>query len=150
MNDEQLPTGPDADAITRRILDTWPETVTATIEGAAFFSLDESNWPNYATIVWADDFDEGQPSILSRPGVFRVNVGVSKETYQRLVGAMTGPDYAAFDRVLPHPVYARQHWVSILNPTDASMRDLVMPLLTEAHDRLAAQRERQRPRTGSA
>lgn len=150
MNDHQLPAGPDADAITRLILDRWPETVVATIEGAAFFSLDEANWPNYATIVWADDFDDGEPSILSRPGVFRVNVGVGKETYQRLVGALTDPDYAAFDQVLPHPVYARQRWVSILNPSDASMRDLVVPLLTEAHDRLVAQRERQRPRTGSA
>ena len=55
---------------------------------------------------------------------------------------MDEPDYAAFDRIVPHPVYARQLWISILNPSDATFRDVVMPLLTEAHDRLAAARAR--------
>jgi hypothetical protein len=57
---------------------------------------------------------------------------------------MAEPDYAALDQVVPHPVYARQLWVSILNPSDASFRDVVLPLLAEAHDRLAAQRARHR------
>jgi hypothetical protein len=34
------------------------------------FSLDESHWPNYATLVWTDAFDMGEPSKLWRPGVF--------------------------------------------------------------------------------
>ena len=57
---------------------------------------------------------------------------------------MTDPDYTKTDQILSHPVYARQHWISILNPSDATMRDVVIPLLTEAHDRLAAQRARSR------
>ena len=52
------------------------------------------------------------------------------------------PDYAAVDRIVPHPVYARQRWISILNPGEATFRDVVMPLLTEAHDQLAAARAR--------
>ena len=52
------------------------------------------------------------------------------------------PDDAAVDRILPHPVYAKQLWISILNPSAAMFRDVVLPLLTEAHDRLAAQRAR--------
>lgn len=143
MSNEPLPIGPDVDAITRLILETWPETVVATIEGATFFSLDASNWPNYATIVWTDDFDDGAPSALARAGVFRVNIGIGKERFEALVGSMAHPDHAVFDRVVPHPVYARQRWVSILNPSAATMHDLVVPLLTEAHDRLAAQRQRQ-------
>jgi hypothetical protein len=112
--------------------------------GAAFFSLDpEKHWPNFATIVWTDDFD--QASNLSRPGVFRLNMGVGRATFERLVVAGTKPDYTAMDRILPHPVYAKQRWVSILNPGETSVRDVVMPLLTEAHDRLAAQRARSRP-----
>jgi len=74
-----------------------------------------------------------------------LNIGLGKETSQRLVGAVTEPDYTAFDRVLRHPVYAKQRWVSILNPNDATVRETVLPLLTEAHDRLTAQRERRRP-----
>ena len=69
----------------------------------------------------------------------------AKESFQRLVGSITEPDYAAFDRLMPHPVYARQRWVWILNPSHATVKDVVLPLLAEAHDRLAAQRERQQP-----
>jgi len=145
MTTEPLPTGPDPEAISRTIRETWPETDVVAALGAVFFSLDpEKHWPNFATIVTTDEHDEGTPSNLSRPGVFRLNIGVSRATFQRVVGSTTEPDYAAFDRLLPHPVYARQLWISILNPSDATFRDIVLPLLTEAHDRLAAQRARHR------
>jgi hypothetical protein len=140
-----LTTGPDRDAIIRLIRETWPDAVVATVEGATFFSLDKKQWPNFATIVWTDDFDEGAPSELSRPDAYRLNIGVGKETFQRLIGSIGEPDYTAFDRPLPHPVYAKQRWIAILNPSDATVRETVMPLLREAHDRLLAQRERQRP-----
>ena len=111
------------------------------MKGAAFFSLDpEKHWPNFATMVWTDDFD--QASDLSRPGVFSLNIGASRETFDRLVGSIGDPVYTAVHRLLPHPVYAPQHWISILNPSDATFRDVVQPLLAEAHDRLAAQRAR--------
>jgi hypothetical protein len=141
MSPEPVPTGPDPESIIRLIRETYPEVDIVTMEGAAFFSLDpEKHWPNFATIVWTDDFD--QASNLSRPGVFRLNVGVSRATFDRLVGWDTAPDYTAIDCLLPHPVYDRQHWISILNPSDATFRDVVLPLLAEAHDRLAATRAR--------
>jgi hypothetical protein len=143
MTTDDLPTGPDPEAITRTILETWPETDTVTAMGATFYSLDpEKHWPNFATIVTTDEHDEGEPSNLARPGVFRLNIGVGRATFERLVGEMAEPDYAAFDRVLPHPVYAKQLWVSILNPSNTTFRDVVMPLLVEAHDRLAATQAR--------
>jgi hypothetical protein len=144
MSKESLPTGPDRDAIIRLIRDTWPDAAVATIKGAAFFSLDEKHWPNFATVVWTDDFDEGAPSNLARPGVFRVNIGLGKETFERFVGSIADADCAAFDRLLPHPVYAKQHWISILNPSHVTVRDTVLPLVAEGHDRLVAVRERQR------
>jgi len=147
MSTQSLPIGPDRDALIDLITTTWPESVVATIPDAVFFSLDESNWPNFATIVWSDAFDEGAPSDLSaRADVYRLNIGVGKESFERLVGGLTDPDYAAVDAFMPHPVYAKQRWISIVNPSDETMRDAVMPLLTEAHDRLAAQRERQKPK----
>jgi hypothetical protein len=143
MTTEPLPTGPDPEAISRAILETWPETDLVTIPSAWFFSLDpETHWPNFATIVTTDEHDDGAPSDLARPGVFRLNLGVSRETFQRIAGGDPAPDFAAFGVLLPHPVYARQHWISILNPSDATFRDVVLPLLTEAHDRLLAQRAR--------
>ena len=143
MTSQDLPIGPDPEAIKRTIMETWPETDVVDALGASFFSLDaEKHWPNYATIVTTDEHDEGAPSNLSRPGVFRLNIGVDRQTFERLVGGMVEPDYAAFEQILPHPVYAKQLWISILNPSDATFRDVVMPLLTEAHDRLAAARAR--------
>ena len=143
MTTEVLPTGPDPEAIRRTILDAYPETDVVEALGATFFSLDAAkHWPNFATIVTTDEHDDGAPSKLSRPGVFRLNVGVSRPTFERLVGSMAEPDFEVFDHVLPHPVYAKQLWVSILNPSDTTFRDVVLPLIAEAHDRLAAQRAR--------
>jgi hypothetical protein len=149
VTEDRLPDGPDREELTRLLSDTWRDAVVLTVEGGTFFSLDEKHFPNFATIVWSDDMDLGSdpplPSRLSRPGVYRLNVGVSKETFQRLVGDAVDVDYAALDRVVPHPVYAKQHWVSFVNPSHATIRDLALPLLTEAHDRLAAARARGRP-----
>jgi hypothetical protein len=107
-----------------------------------FFSVDaERHWPNFATIVWTDDVDVPveRPSRLSaRPDVFRLNLGVSRQTFERLVGSLDEPDYSELDRLLPHPVYARQHWVAILNPSEAAFHGTVIPLIAEAHDRVAA------------
>jgi len=145
MTAESLPTGPDPEAITRIILERYPETDVVEAMGAKFFSLDpEKHWPNFATIVTTDEHDEGAPSRLSRRGAFRLNLGVGKETFDRLVGSMTDPDYTTFDRVFPHPVYAKQRWLSILNPSDATFQDVVVPLLAEAHGRVAAQLARHR------
>ena len=79
---------------------------------------------------------------ISRAGVYRVNVGVDKATFQRLVGSQTDPDYGAIDRFVPHPVCAKQRWISVLNPSQATVRDSLMPLITEGHDRLAAPKGR--------
>jgi hypothetical protein len=146
MTTDALPTGPDPEAIARFITNAYPESDVVEAMGARFFSLDpEKHWPNFATIVTTDEHDEGEPSSLTRPGTFRLNIGVGRETYQRLVGEATDPDYAAFDTFLPHPVYAKQRWISILNPSDATFRGLVVPLLAEAYDRLAGARARHRP-----
>ena len=139
-----LPTGPDPEAITLAILARYPETFVAEALGATFFSLEEKHWPNFATIVTTDEHDEGAPSDLARPGVFRLNIGVGRETFERLVGTMKAPDHAALDQLLPHPVYGKQLWISILNPSDVTFRDVVLPLMDEAHDRLVRVNVRQR------
>jgi hypothetical protein len=138
--------GPDHGAVSRYITETFPGVDVMSAMGATFFSLDPAkHWPNFATIVTTDEHDEGSPSNLSaRPDVYRLNIGVSRETFDRLVGGGSDSDYAAIDRVLPHPVYARQHWVSILNPSAETYETIVKPLLKEAHDRVAGTRARHR------
>ena len=140
---DPLPAGPDPEAISRIIQERFPDTDVIEALNATFFSLDpEKHWPNFATIVTTDEHDEGAPSRLSRSGTFRLNIGVGRETFDRLVGSTAVPDFAVFDRILPHPVYAKQRWISILNPSEATFRDLVLPLLDEAYQRVAAQRAR--------
>jgi hypothetical protein len=136
-----LPSGPDRETIIRSITETYPETDVVQAMNAWFFSLDpEKHWPNYATLVTTDEHDDA--SDLDRPGVFRLNLGVDRPTFERIAAADPEPDYTAFDRLLPHPVYGKQLWISILNPTAETFTETVLPLLALAHDRLAAQRAR--------
>jgi hypothetical protein len=134
--------GPDAGEITTWITTTFPDTVVATALGATFFSLNEKHWPNFATIVTTDEHDMGTPSNLARPGVFRLNIGVGKDTFERLVGSIGEPDHAAMDQFVPHPVYAKQRWLAIVNPGRDTFDQVVKPLITEAHERLARSRRR--------
>ncbi len=133
--------GPDPAEITAWITTSYPGTVVAEATGATFFSLDDRHWPNFATIVTTDEHDMGNPSNLARDGVFRLNIGVGRRTFDRLVGSLVDPDYAALDTILPHPVYAKQRWLSILNPSRRSFDDVVKPLIAEAHDLLARRRD---------
>jgi hypothetical protein len=139
---EVEPAGPTPDAVVAYVTETWPETDVVEAMNAWFFSLDaEKHWPNYATLVTTDEHDDA--SNLTRPGAFRINMGVDRETFERIAAeAGPDPDYSAVDRVLPHPVYAAQRWICIVNPSHATFQDDVVPLLTVAHDRLAAQRTR--------
>jgi hypothetical protein len=136
-----LPSGPTPEAIIKCILETYPETDVVEAMSAWFFSLDpEKHWPNFATLVTTDEHDDA--SDLNRLGVFRLNIGVDRPTFERIAKANPEPDYTAFDRLLPHPVYAKQLWISILNPSDETFAEAVVPLLALAHDRLAAARAR--------
>ena len=139
------PTGPDPDTIVQYIRETDPETDVLESGGTWFCSLDpERHFPNYATIVTNNDYDDG--SDLDREGVFRLNLGLTRATFERLVGdaldAAAPPDYAVLDTLLPHPIYAAQLWISILNPSATTFDEVVIPLIAEAYDRLAAQRDR--------
>ncbi len=145
MTDSTLPAGPDPEAILQFIRDTYPATDIFEAGGTWFCSYDpDKHFPNYLTIVTNNDFDDG--SDLDREGVFRLNLGLTRATFERLVGVQLDPaappDFAALDTPLPHPTYAAQLWVSILNPSWSTWIDTVIPLIAEAHDRLAAQRAR--------
>ncbi len=125
------------DDIHRYILETYPDTIVVAIEGGTFYSCDPANFPNFATVVTSDAFDDA--SNLSREGAFRLNIGLSRDTFQRLVGDQEAPDYTALNQLMPHPDYARQHYVSILNPSGETFEGVIKPLLEEAHARTAAQ-----------
>lgn len=110
----------------------------------------------FATIVTSDNYEK--VSDLSEPGAYRLNVGLTKATYTAMFGAVpterdeqgvleTGFDYAERDRVMPHPVYASQHWVCVVSPSEATF-DAVRPLLAEAHEFATRKHANHARRTG--
>jgi len=104
----------------------------------------------FATIVTKDYDGFDMASDLNRHGVYRLNLAVGRVRFEQLVGYPPAQhaaheedfDYRALDCILPHPVYATQAWVSILNPGDKTSA-LARSLIVEAHSRAA---ERHRPR----
>ena len=101
----------------------------------------------FATIVTKDYDEHDHASNLNRPGVFRLNIGVGKQTFDALFPAGAGAyDFTTLDQLLPHPVYGRQHWVCVLNPSTATF-DNLRPLLVEAYQIAADRPSRPRPET---
>jgi hypothetical protein len=97
----------------------------------------------FATLVTKDYGHFDKASNLNRPGVFRLNLGLTRDTYHSLFGphpappaensaVETGHDFTALDQLMPHPIYAPQSWVCILNPS-ASTFETLKPLLAEAY-----------------
>jgi hypothetical protein len=119
-------------------------------------NLDDKQRFPFATIVTKDYGDFDATSNLNRPDVFRLNIGVSRDTFRSLFGTRpaapgaagesdTQYDYAVLDQLLPHPVYAAQSFVCVLNPS-AETFERVKPLLAEAYERVATRRGAPRER----
>ncbi|SRR6266496_4682232 len=153
----------DAEAVHDYIRDTFEGVNVAENSGDTFFIYDpdhdlppERTFP-FATIVTGDHYDS--VSALDRPGAYRLNIGLTKATYTELFGAapavrdengvlITEFDYAATDSLMPHPIYASQHWVSMVTPGTASI-ELLKPLLAEAHAFAVRKHANQRARRTS-
>jgi hypothetical protein len=101
--------------------------------GDTFFMLPGKKMP-FATIVTKDYGEFDNLSKLDRPDVFRLNIGVSRQTFHTLFDSETAADFSALDRLMPHPVYASQWWLCVLNPSQETFEHL-KPLLAEAHAR---------------
>jgi hypothetical protein len=140
-------TPPDADAVTRYITETFADVETDENWGYQFFFYKDDHQVPFASLA-ASDNEYDRVSQLDRPGVYRLNFAVSRATFQALFGAekpdRRAYDFAALDVLMPHPEYAAQQFVCVLNPSAATF-ERVQPLLAEAYA-LAAQRyARRRP-----
>ena len=117
--------------------------------GDTFVFFDPDDRPEdrrmpFATIVTSDYEGFDTASDLNRPGVFRLNLAVGRESFEELLGYPPGKvpdgiDYTAFDQLIPHPIYASQSWVSIVNP-GAATGDQAGALLALSHERARAGR----------
>ncbi len=154
----------DQDAIIGYVTDTFADVVAIRPtdgpgDGDTFFyydpehDLDMTRQFPFATIVTKDYGDFDNTSQLNRAGVFRLNIGVGRDTFRTLFGFAPGEfsaksaeyDFAALDRLMPHPVYAPQSYVCVLNPGPETF-EAVKAFLAEAYDIVADKHARKQNR----
>ncbi|HNB54818.1 MAG TPA: DUF6194 family protein [Anaerolineales bacterium] len=100
--------------------------------GYSFFFVGDDHRLPFVTFANSDN-DYDNVSHLNREGVFRINIGVSKETFKRLIGERVEPiDYSVLNVFLPHPDYAPQNFICILNPAGENI-ETTQHLIEEAH-----------------
>jgi hypothetical protein len=95
----------------------------------------------FATLVTGDRHD--QFSNLDRDGIYRLNIGVSKQTFRTLFPENSaapvegdpsgGHDFTALDTIMPHPVYGSMYWLCVLNPS-AMTFEKIKEFLAEAYE----------------
>lgn len=87
------------------------------------------------------DGPNDKASNINRPGVYRLNLGISKQTFSNMFGEIpkrpsagkivdTGHHFESLDEIMPHPVYGWMAWVSVLNPSKSTFEKL-KPLIHE-------------------
>jgi len=89
----------------------------------------------YFATVKEQDGENDKASNLSREGVFRLNIGVTKSLYIEHFGqppsrpskgeVIEGDwNFTETNKLMPHPVYAWMGWVAVNNPTSETFSDL--------------------------
>lgn len=98
-----------------------PDVTSADNFGYRFFFFATDQVFPFVTLAESDN-EYDNVSRLSRDGIYRVNIGVTKETYRKLfLEAKPQWDYSELNRFMPHPQYAAQNFICVLNPTDSTL-----------------------------
>lgn len=98
----------------------------------------------YILTIKEKDGENDCSSGLNRDGMWRLNLGVRKSTFQKMFGevpkrpdkgcAVDMPcDFSASDVIMPHPVYAWMGWICVINPSDETF-ERIRPLILEAYE----------------
>ena len=132
-------------AIEDYITNTFPGVETSTNYGYTFYFYGSDRMLPFATQISSDN-EYDRISNLDRMGVYRLNIGVSRKTFDSLFGKakidIADYDFTALDAIMPHPEYWKQNFVCVLSPGDASLEQ-VKALLAEAYD-MAVRRDKRR------
>ena len=128
-------------AVIDYIMKTFPKAETTTAYGYNMFFYGSDRKLSFATMI-SSDYEYDHISNLNRPGVYRLNLGISKQTFQSLFGTVEvnikDYDFTAVDIIMPHPEYAQYHFICVLSPS-AETFEQICALLAEAYD-IAARR----------
>lgn len=123
-------------SITNYLKDNFEDVQTSDDFGYTFFFYSDDHMVPFVTIASSDN-EYDRVSNLNRPGVFRVNIGVSRETFQKLFGTnkidINNYDFTALDTIMPHPEYSAQFFICVLNPGETTF-EKVKSFFAEAYD----------------
>jgi hypothetical protein len=111
--------------------------------GYVFYFVGDDHMLPFVTIANSDN-DYDSVSNLNREGVFRINIGVSRETFDKLIPKYrdgSNYDYTTLNTFLPHPDYAKQNFICILNPSGENVTG-TKELIQEAHSIAAVRHQR--------
>ncbi len=98
----------------------------------------------YILTVKEKDGENDKASDLNRENVFRVNMGIRKNTFKEIFGFIPKRppaggvvemdyDFTQADKIIPHPVYAWMGWISVINPSNETFEEL-KKYISEAYD----------------
>ena len=98
----------------------------------------------YILTVKEKDGENDKSSDLNRDDIYRVNLGIHKETFTEMFSALPkrpekggivdmSYDFTVINQIIPHPVYAWMGWICILNPSKVAFEQL-KPLIGEAYE----------------
>lgn len=126
-----------------------PELQSSQVDGNIFCFYGTERMMPFLTLVSEDSYDiTGQ---LRQPGDYRLSIGLDKATYTHCFPELQPADlkqynFSPYNTLMPHPVYAVQNWVCILNP-EPSGWEALLPLIsvayTQAQSRAARKAVRQ-------
>ena len=88
----------------------------------------------YVLTIKEKDGAHDKASMLDREHIYRINVGLRKETFIKLFGYLPKSpkagevvdmefDFTTTNTIMPHPVYAWMGWICVLNPSNETFDD---------------------------
>lgn len=118
--------------IEQHIAEKLPNIAQVDNFGYRFFLYGTDNKLPFVTIGLSDNEYDNR-SNLDRDGIFRVNIGVSKDTFKNLFPqGRTEWDYTALNQFMPHPDYAAQYFICVLNPEGNTLSE-TLKFIDEAY-----------------
>jgi len=87
--------------------------------------------------------DNDKASKLDRAGIYRLSIGIDKESYLSLFGKPpkrpskgciidADYDFSECNVLMPHPIYGWMSWVQVLSPSEQRFGE-IFSLISEAH-----------------
>lgn len=114
------------------IVERLPNVQKSEYFGYTFFFYGSDHILPFVSVAKSDN-EHDDVSNLNRDGVFRVNIGIARDTFNKLFfDDQEDWDFTELNNFMPHPHYAAQHFICILNPEEGRLQE-TLDFIEEAH-----------------